>query len=236
VNEAEIAQLLADVEQLLTELGLGFIVAQERVLAAEGVSRPPEGASPSGSAGGTYGFWTDEPEDSMDLLSAGPQVEGAESRRHGRPRFKRGDVVVTPLDPRARLEILFDLVEVATAGTLAMERDVQEHLERLQLLAVESRWSERTPADPRYATAWEERWNGSVTFVDPPEAELRGQSLPAWKLESADTRRVSAQRARTVISTLDALRAEAGVPRGAWLNPYSDDDREDRWRLERGPM
>jgi hypothetical protein len=230
VTEEEIAQLLTQMEQLLAELGLDFIVAQERALAAEGVSESPTETSVARLDGGDFdGDYFDEGDEEPLYQN---QVRAAPGQRSGgRPRFKRGDVVVTPLNPRARLAVLLDLVEVATAGTLAMERDVQDQLEALREVATERRNVELELTATRSPNHWTETWNGAVVFTDPPEAELRGRVLPAWKLGSPEARRASAFRARSVLSTLNALRAMAGIDRGAWLAPYDHGDESD-WDLE----
>ncbi|WP_328345227.1 hypothetical protein [Micromonospora sp. NBC_00421] len=224
MTEEEIQQLLAEVEELLTELGLGFIVTQERALAAEGVSQSP--TDPTGTAFDDGRF--DEIAGSPLYLN---QLRHAPGQRSGsRPRFKRGDVVVTPLNPRARLGILLDLIEVATAGTLAMERDVQKQLEELRRLALEHHNGGSDFAAAGSSDPWAETWDGTVVFMDPPEAELRGRRLPAWKLASAEARRASAFRVRSVLDTLNELRIEAGVVRGSWLTPHGRGNEGD-WDL-----
>ncbi|GAA2193746.1 hypothetical protein [Micromonospora lupini] len=91
MTEDEIAQLLTETEESLAELGLNFIVAQERVLAAEGVSQSPTG--PAEAA-----FDDEYIADADDGPLYLNQVASTPGQRSGpRPRFKRGDVVVTPL-------------------------------------------------------------------------------------------------------------------------------------------
>ncbi|MEV0056156.1 hypothetical protein AB0H34_37430 [Saccharopolyspora shandongensis] len=227
-TEDEIAALLTELETLLVDLGLGFIVVQERVLAAEGLSQTP-------------GEVTDRMADKFGVSPAAfaqdVDTRWRESvRRPARkPQLKKSDTVVTPLDVRDRLAILLDLVEVATAGTLAMERAVQEEFEELRRLAI----GRSAPAvEPTLISAdysdWTEAWDGTVLFTDPPEAELRGQTLSSWKLPAAGELAASLSSARTVVDILDELRAQTGLERGDRLAPDSDaSGTEDVWNLTR---
>jgi hypothetical protein len=218
VTEEELAQLLTDLEGLLGELGLDFIVVQERVLAAEGVSQS------AGELARKEGETVRRLEPREAQVSSVPRPEwerGRETRSARTAHFKNSDVVVTPLDPRARLAILLDLIEVATAGTLAMERDVREEFEEYR------RSGRDDTAVPREEVA-------TVLFTDPPEAELRGQVLPPWRLATVGVLAESMSRARTVVELLDGLREHAGLSRGDWLAPYGGDAADDAWKLTRG--
>jgi hypothetical protein len=217
MDEEELAQLLADLEQMLAELELDFIVAQEQILGAEGVSLEFTGTRAGGDTGDLY---------LNEILprETAPRSRPVDERGYagptgrGAPRFKKGDVALTPLDVRDRLAVLLDLIEVATAGTLAMERDVSDQLEEFRQLSF---------ADPDGATvetaagdAWVESWDGTIVFDNPPEAALRGPVVPPWKLPDEETSQAKMASARTVIATLDELRQAAGVSRGKWLAPY----------------
>jgi hypothetical protein len=128
MTEEERTRLLFALEQILERLGLGFVVAQERVIAAEGRSLTSEELTTHGQAldiGSTSGGFTDRQSSGRtaslwDMDEAVPSV--------GKERLKSGDIVVTPLDVRSRLALLLDLVEVATAGTVAMEQVVVDEL------------------------------------------------------------------------------------------------------------
>lgn len=203
MTEEELARLLVALEQRLERVGLGFAVVQERVIAAEGRSLTPEefthgqgfdvrstsGRSAYGrSAGATAGLW--------DLAEAAPSA--------GKDRLKSGDIVVAPLDARARLALLLDLVEVATAGTVAMEQAVVEQLGA--------------------ASA-----NGQLTFEDPPEAELRGQAREPWTLTADAVGAQPRQRVSDVLRLVDELRELAAVPRGQWLAPHGGEASSYSW-------
>lgn len=123
MDEEYHAQLLAELEQLVEDAGFGFVVAQERVIAAEGRSLTSDEVS------------------QLDLAARGQ-----------RDRLSKSDVFVRPLDVRSRLGLLLDLIEVATAGTVEMERAVVANL------------------------------GATITFDSPPEAELRGTSVESWTL------------------------------------------------------
>ncbi len=221
MTDEEIAQLLVGLEQLLRELGLDFIVTQERVLAAEGVSQSP--ASPTSGRG-------DEAIGERYLEETFPRDVATPRQRESwpvyeilseggpEPRFRKGDIVVRPLDVRDRLAILLDLMEVATAGTVAMERDLQNQLKELRRLAVDHAASESVRRTA--ALDWAETWDGTVTFASPPEAELRGDASRPWQLRTGDGLRSSLASAHQVVGLLDSLRTIAGVPRGRWLMPF----------------
>lgn len=238
LTEQEITQLLAELEKLLSDLGLDFIVAQERVLAAEGVSQSPAEARDRRG----QGVDPQQPDETLVLeTTILSESREASSWERSRPstqklRFKSSDAVVTPLDLRARLAILLDLVEVATAGTLAMERDVQDRLDELRRQASDLSTSDMelfAATRPDY-TGKTDEWDGAVTFSDPPEAELRGQVLPPWKLATADVLQENTSRVRTVLGLLQELRAQAGLSRGQWLAPHDGDSVNDGgWNLPR---
>ncbi|MFC3453059.1 hypothetical protein [Amycolatopsis speibonae] len=95
MDEEHHARLLAELEQLVEDAGLGFVVAQERVIAAEGKTLTSKEVS------------------QLDLVARGRQ-----------DRLSKSDVFVRPLDVRSRLGLLLDLIEVTTAGTVEMERAV----------------------------------------------------------------------------------------------------------------
>lgn len=234
MTDEEIEQLLNSLEQLLIEVGLAFVVTQERVLAAEGVSQSPVDTLRAGPDGGAHRFGPEAaPFGDVRGASAMEAQYLPTTRQLGRtPRFKRSDVVVTPLDPRTRLGILFDLIEVATAATLAMEHDVRRQFEQLRRVSAHRQDSVHDLAAPGQARFWGEAWNGAIVFTDPPEAELRDQRRPTWTLESVEARQGSVLRTRALIETLDALRAETSVARGPWLNAYGDGD-EENWNLDR---
>ncbi|WP_158684551.1 hypothetical protein [Amycolatopsis orientalis] len=203
MTEEECARLLFALEQRLQRLGLGFAVAQERVIAAEGRSLAPEELAQgpdfdtrSRSSGSVSGRSTGAAASLWDLAEPVPAA--------GKERLKSGDVVVAPLDVRSRLALLLDLVEVATAGTVAMEEAVVEEFSVVSA-------------------------DGRLTFEDPPEAELRGQAVEPWAL-TVDAVGVQArQRAADVVALVDELRQLAGVPRREWLSPYGRDDSSYAW-------
>ncbi|QKV77881.1 hypothetical protein [Amycolatopsis sp. Hca4] len=199
MTEEERARLLSELEQLLMRAGLGFVVAQERVIAAEGASLTPKDLqardhpfggrrySSGGSAARTGTLWED---------TDSPVV--------GKERLNTGDVVVAPLDVDARLALLLDLTEVATAGTVAMEQFVLREL--------------------RGASGAER-----LVFEDPPEAELRGQVREPWALSVED---VDAEDgARKVAGAVDALRVLAGTRRGEWLAPLEINEDGFSWSV-----
>lgn len=214
MDEEELALLLADLEQLMAELELDFIVTQERVLGAEGISLEFPGARGGGDIGERY---LDQimPRAAMPRARAVDESDLAGTGGHRTPRFRKGDVALTPLDVRDRLAILLDLIEVATAGTLAMERDVSAQLEECRRLSLADHDSAtvQAPVD----VAWTQTWDGTVIFEDPPESELRGPVAPLWKLPDEQVLQTKMSHARTVVELLDGLREAAGVSRGNWL-------------------
>lgn len=222
MTDEEIAQLLAELEKLLSELELDFIVIQERVLAAEGESRSPAEIV-RGESGGSRQF--------AEMMQVGRPSAASDTgwqrevpaKSTQTPRFKNSDAVVIPLDLRDRLAILFDLIEVATAGTIAMERDVHDLLDELRREIIDQSTSAPEAAAPQ-------TWDGTVIFTNPPEAELRGQMLSSWKLTTVEALTAGTARAQTVIALLDGLRAQAGLSRGSWLTPHGDD----AWNLAGG--
>ncbi|MEV6350997.1 hypothetical protein [Actinoplanes sp. NPDC051851] len=217
MNEEEIARLLADLEQLMAELGLDFIVTQERVLGAEGVSLEFTGARGGGDIGERY-------LDQIMPREASPRARAVDERgafrmeNLGTPRFRKGDVALTPLDVRDRLAILLDLIEVATAGTLAMERDVSAQLEEFRQLSLAQHDS--ATVENLADVEWAQTWDGAVIFEDPPESEVRGAVAPPWKLPDEQLLQAQMSRARSVVELLDGLREAAGVSRGKWLAQY----------------
>lgn len=206
MTEDEIDQLLRKLEELLKELGLGFVVEQERVLAAEGVSK----------SGADLSFPVSLEQQRYEQLEAPLQIRQFPGRP---PKFNSDDVRVTPLDVRARLGLLLDLIEVATAGTLAMERSVHTEIKTLRDLA-ESRWAES--------------WNGTVTFANPPEAEWRGETQEPWTLVVGAPYDRSAAHAANVVSLVESLREQADVPRGAWLTRVGVDGADGVWVPTKG--
>jgi hypothetical protein len=206
VTEDEIEQLIAAIEELLGDLELDAIVTQERVLASEGEVRSGDdlgGRSDAIAAGRSYHVMTTE-EPSLDL--AIPQYD--EKSRPGqkpRLRFTKDDVRVTPLDARARLRNLLDLIEVATAGTLAMERFVHDEVTDLA--------------------------TDGIVFVDSPESELRGVTQAPWTLAIGSDFQTATTHAANVVSLLESLRIHAGVGRGQEMSRRVDngDDTEDSW-------
>lgn len=169
MTEEELAQLLTELEDLLQELGLDFVVNQERVLAAEGVSTSAKDLNRQTS---------DDllaPSVFEGVIETESAVSGTRSSFR-RPTLKNTDVLVRPLSSRERLAILLDLVEVTTAGTLAMEQLVQVEI------------------------------SGTVTFEDPPEAELLGRTGQSWRLASdVDERATRAAVVVDVVDELRAL-------------------------------
>lgn len=150
MTEEELAQLLAELEDLLRDLGLDFVVNQERVLAAEGVSTSAEDLGRRDVDDQTPNY---SPQRALadDMAETGPDIPVFRTAFR-RPVLKKTDVLVRPLNIRERLAVLLDLIEVTTAGTLAMEQLVQAEL------------SETT------------------TFEDPPEAELLGRTEQSWRI------------------------------------------------------
>ena len=217
MDEEELAQLLADLEQLIAELGLDFIVTQERVLGAEGVSLEFTGSHVGGDTGDLY---LDQilPREAAPRSRTVDEAGSAGTRGRGAQRFKKGDVALTPLDVRDRLAILLDLIEVATAGTLAIERDVSDQLEEFRRLSLTE--SDDTAVESSADVAWAQIWDGTVFFEDPPEAELRGPVAPPWKLPDEQMSQTKMSHARTVVEVLDGLRQAASVSRGKWLAQY----------------
>lgn len=214
MTDEEIAQLLAELEKLLIDLGLDFIVMQERVLAAEGQSWSPADIVRGESVGSrqfTEMLQVGRP--SAAPASGWPQEVPAKSIQT--PRFKNSDAVVIPLVPRDRLAILFDLIEVATAGTIAMEWNVHDQLDELRRRVLDQSTS-------ALEAATLQTWDGTVIFTNPPEAELCDQMLSSWKLATVEVLTAATARAQTVIELLDGLRAQAGLSRGSWLAPHDD--------------
>jgi hypothetical protein len=216
LTDEEIAQLLAELEKLLSDLGLDFIVAQERVLAAEGESRTPTEIVRGESEGSRQFAETlqvgSRPSAAPDIGRRWEVPAGSTQM----PRFKNSDTVVIPLAPRDRLAFLFDLIEVATAGTIAMERDVHGQLGELRRMIIARSASPLEAETPQ-------TWDGTVIFTNPPEAELRNQMLSSWKLATVEVLTTGTASAQTVIELLDDLRAQAGLSRGPWLAPHGDD-------------
>lgn len=199
MTDEEIGQLLEGLEELLRELGLGFIVEQERVLAAEGVSK--SGADLSiPDVVEHQRYWQ-------------PEASLSGQRRSARaPKFNAKDVQVVPLDVRARLGLLLDLVEVTTAGTLAMERAVYAEIASVRDVD---------------ESGWAGSWDGTVTFASPPEVEFRGEPQENWTLAVDATYDSSLAHAARVATLVESLRALAGVSRGERL--VRVDGADSRW-------
>lgn len=206
MTDDEIEQLIAEIEDLLGDLELDAIVAQERVLASEGEVRSGDdlgGRTDAITAGRSYRtVATEEP--SLDLAIPEYDEMPRTERKPQRIRFTKDDVRVTPLDARARLRNLLDLIEVATAGTLAMEQIVHDEITSL--------------------TA------GGIVFVDSPEAELRGVRQEPWTLAIDSEFLTATAHAVDIVSLLDSLRAQTGVDRGQELSRRVDDDTADSWK------
>ncbi|MEU9691398.1 hypothetical protein [Amycolatopsis japonica] len=203
MTEEECAVLLNELEQILEDKNLGFIVAQERVIAAEGTSETSEDIATREQESDDF---TEAPISQGGLEYRLPSSPLTGERLVRRPsvrkgNLKAGDVVVKPLGIRSRLALLLDLVEVATAGTVAMEQVVVDEL------------GTESPA-------------GFVMFDSPPEAELRGQSLASWTLLD---RGDSESHVSPLIDTVDRLRVAAGVPRGQWLAAHGRSDDSRAW-------
>ncbi|GAA3458721.1 hypothetical protein ACFFSW_07685 [Saccharothrix longispora] len=234
MTEDEIRLLLDELEELLMSLDLDFVVTQERVLAAEGVSKA--GAELGERAEGeVFDFGVSAP-----LSSDGPWRQPAlpletEKRSTKKVRFTNEDVRVTPLDVRERLANLLDLIEVATAGTLAMERSVYDQIAALRGQAASGsaqQWEDGV--NPSRATDWAELWDGTIVFADPPEAELRGTSQESWTLAIGSDFRASTEHAANVVALVESLREQAGVSRGGWLTRGVADGVEDVWAPTKG--
>ena len=203
MTDDEITTLIAELESLLRDLGLDFIVNQERVLAAEGESK----------AGAELG----------DSVAVERYFELQTLPR--RVRFTSEDIRVTPLNPRERLANLFDLVEAATAGALAMERFVHDEVTALSNQATSA--STQVPG-------WAEVWDGTVVFADPPEAELRGTSRESWRLAIGEEFGAAAEHATNVVALIESLREQAGVHRGERLVRAAADGAENVWAPAKG--
>ena len=217
MEEEELARLLVDLEQMMVELGLDFIVTQEQVLGAEGVSREFTGPGGGGDIGERYLDQILPRGEGVPRVRADDQRTSSGTGRGETPRFKKGDVALTPLDVRDRLAILLDLIEVATAGTLAMERDVAAQFEQYRRLSLESHGAGFEGSTLN--AAWAQTWDGTVIFEDPPEAEVRGPVAPPWKLPDEQLLQTQMSHARSVVALLDGLRSVAGLSRGKWLAP-----------------
>lgn len=220
MTEEEIALLLAELESLLSDLSLDFIVTQERVLAAEGVSK-------SGQE-----LW-ERPEVQQGLA---PTLD--EGFTWGTPRnvrFKSDDVLVTPLDVRSRLAVLLDLVEVATAGTLAMEQFVHDEIATFRDLTAPE---QAATGEQQFRRTGDgvESWDGTIVFEDPPEAELRGSSQEAWTLAVDSAFDSATSHAANVVALIESIREQAGVLRGTWLSRGVGDNTADVWAPTKGPQ
>lgn len=235
MTEDEIDLLLVELEELLSGLNLDFIVAQERVTAAEGITKLGAEFARAGESDPFYSQFM-----SMDTLPSEPDenilFEGFRQSARTIPRKqrpKKDDVFVAPLDNHARLTLLLDLIEVATAGTLAMERYVHDELAALRDLTYDGPGSEMDAAIDATQREWAEFWNGTVIFADPPEAELRRSSQQSWiiAINSAFNEKVA--RARAVFELIESLRARAGVSRGDWLARGAPDG-GDAWSPGKG--
>jgi hypothetical protein len=206
MTDDEIEQLIAAIEDLLRDLGLGAIVAQERILATEGDVKSGDALKSRTAAIEAERSYRAMPTDTPSLDLTIPQYEvatGTQRKPQRRFKFTSEDVRVTPLDARARLRNLLDLIEVATAGTLAMERIVHDEITNLT--------------------------TGEIIFVDSPESELRGTEQEPWILTIGSEFQTATAHAKIIVSLLDTLRSQADVARGQELSRGVDDDAEDSW-------
>jgi hypothetical protein len=235
MTDEEIDLLLVELEELLSDLNLDFIVVQERVTAAEGVSKL---ASESGRRTDVDSFYSNST--SMDATSTGtvgaPVSAGsrASSKKPPKQRLKNNDVLVATLDNRARLTLLLDLIEAASAGTLAMESCVHDEIAGLRDLASGAPKSAGDFEVDAAQGEWGEFWDGTVVFTDPPEAELRSSGQEPWQLASDAAFAEKVSRVRTVVELLDSLRVATGLSRGEWLARNASDDGGEVWSFTRG--
>jgi hypothetical protein len=119
------------------------------------------------------------------------------------PRAREDDVRVRPLDAGERLAMLLDLVEGAVGGTYAIEVHLRD--------------------DIKEALDEGENWNGQVIFVDPPESQPVTAVRPDWELPDQATLRQREAAVRDVISLINHLRDQAGLPRSERLRSVSAD-------------
>lgn len=94
MEEAEVLEILVDLEQILIDLGYVSVVEQERRAAAAG------------------------------RVIETTREDRARSAKGGIPRPEVGDVRRAPLSARERLSMLIDLVDVAVGATYAIEERV----------------------------------------------------------------------------------------------------------------
>lgn len=234
MTEEEVGRLLAELEELLTELGLGFIVTQERVLTAEGISLSPAEA---GYTSTQSVAWEAVVDDVVATLpdDLAPELSLRGSRQRPRSRFKSEDAVVRPLDTRTRLGILLDLIEVTTAGTLTMERTVYDEIGRFRMSAASGSPAEANQMEPvtRVSENPSLTWGSAITFSEPPEAELRGQVREPWTLSSRYVSASKAMRVNGIVDILEELRERADLSRGQWLEPHAGHaSNETGWDLD----
>lgn len=111
-TEAELREALGQLETVLQESGLGFVIDQERSLAVEGVlTRVDEQ---------TY-----RREAAVDRPMASALDVGVAWDRPRRYSVKTSDVARRPLAADERVEMLLDLIEAATAATVEIEESVR---------------------------------------------------------------------------------------------------------------
>lgn len=175
-TESELADLLRRLEDLLADVGLDFVVDQERILAVEGVATRL---------------------DDVADAAAREYVDTNTGRRRVH-RVRGDDAIRRPLSTAERIAALLDLVEVATAATIEMERMVRWEL--AEVMGFPS--NELT-----------------VRFSPPEETLLRGESDTGWELPDAAMLDTKREAASVVVGLLDELRRQAEVQRGGWLVP-----------------
>ncbi|MGN9764404.1 hypothetical protein ACTMS2_04450 [Micromonospora sp. SD12] len=243
MNEEQIQDLLSALEELLRETGLEFLVDQERILAAEGITHSPNDTRRQSSRTAhtpprTGEGITDYLTLSSITIDANPEVpQSGVGRRTPRPRFSNEDAVVTPLTTRQRLQLLLDLIEVATAGSVAIEQEIAIELSNIREVATHrdpapsTRLSEDDRGDG--GSLWIDTWSGRIEFADPPEAEVRGRVGEPWRLPSLEESQAAASRARAVVSLIDEIRAQAELSRSDWLMPGDRIARNDIWEPAR---
>lgn len=105
MDEGEIANLLDELEQGLTQAGFSSLVNQERIAALEG---KVEGVT--------------------DQEFAGLRHEWSQRGLGRPPRARADDVRIRPLTVRERLAELLDLLEAAVGGTYAIETHLRDDL------------------------------------------------------------------------------------------------------------
>lgn len=226
-------QLLEDLELLLERLGLHFIVNQERTLASEGEPQLAKYSKTTWSQHEDFPF--EAPSERASRWNIEDEVTRALEVTKGREAaarrpYRKDDVVITQPGPAERLATLIDLIEVATAGSVAMELALIDLLKDLTRST-----AGHTSARGEEKGAWIATWQGRVIFDAPPEADLRNERRSTWTVTDSQPNAAVAN-ASAVTDILDRLRAEIGVQRGAWLEPVDNDTRhDDPWNLNQDP-